>query len=54
MNMAERKGFDYRRYLQVTMNPTLPREYPVFARVTSEFQSLATVSIVSLIASISE
>jgi len=24
-NMAEREGFYYRRYLQVAVNPTLPR-----------------------------
>src|ERR1700690_2074423 len=34
--VAEREGFYYRRYLQVPMNTTLPREYPLFELVTSE------------------
>ena len=35
--VAEREGFYYRRYLQVPVNPTLPRYYPVFERVTRRF-----------------
>jgi len=35
-DLAEREGFYFRLYLQVSVMTTLPRYYAVFKRVTSE------------------